>query len=186
MRFAAFQEFFSEIASTETRMLTLPETAPGYPPAGQYCFIEMFCMEPDCDCRNAMIGVYNIGQNGQFTEVTKLRFCWEDRAFYDNIRLDFRQDVLPDVFSDFFSNGKFDSYFVQQFGSMCYLNYDDHPSLRLESDYAKRIKRHYSLFKEHMVQTAKENKRTAVGRNEDCPCSSGEKYKRCCGSPRSR
>jgi uncharacterized protein YecA (UPF0149 family) len=24
---------------------------------------------------------------------------------------------------------------------------------------------------------------TKVGRNEPCPCGSGKKYKRCCGSP---
>ncbi|WP_082364086.1 SEC-C metal-binding domain-containing protein [Rhodopseudomonas sp. AAP120] len=27
--------------------------------------------------------------------------------------------------------------------------------------------------------------RTKVGRNEPCPCGSGKKYKRCCGSKRS-
>jgi uncharacterized protein YecA (UPF0149 family) len=66
---------------------------------------------------------------------------------------------------------------------MCYLNFNESPSLWLESDYAKRIKRHYSLFKEQIQKKAAEKRGSKVGRNEYCPCGSEKKYKKCCGTP---
>ncbi len=46
----------------------------------------------------------------------------------------------------------------------------------------------YDYFRPHRIREARRGAavarrtRTKVGRNEPCPCGSGEKYKRCCGS----
>jgi hypothetical protein len=114
-------------------------------------------MDPECDCRNAVITVCKEMEHEQFQEVTKLRFCWEDSDFYASIGLDFYHDGLPNVFRDLNARATpFEDFFIKQFGEACYLNFNERPSLRRESEYAKRIKRHYRLFKQHMVKVAKQ------------------------------
>lgn len=54
---------FPDIAKRETREITV--LPPGYPaaspriPPGRYGFVELYCVEPDCDCRRVMINVLN-------------------------------------------------------------------------------------------------------------------------------
>lgn len=149
MEFCSFNQVCPEVANNETRSVLFLEDVLRGPLAGKYHFIEIFCMDPDCDCHNAMIGVYREGAPGQFQEITKLRFCWEDRKFYNKMGLDFFQDELPGVFLDMGGKGSKNSkFFIKYFGDMCYENFHEKPSLRRETEYAKRVKKHYSLFKE--------------------------------------
>jgi hypothetical protein len=46
-------------------------------PAGAYLFMEMFCTEPDCDCRKVMMWVEHDGRY-----VALINYGWEDEAFY--------------------------------------------------------------------------------------------------------
>jgi len=182
MEFCSFHEVLPDIASTETRSIIFFIESPGDPPPGKYHFIEMFCTDPQCDCHNSIIAIYR-EHDGKFQEVTKLRFCWKDNAFYKSIGLDFFHDELPGVFPDFHKySTQFDDFFVKQFISMCYIDFDKYPSLRHESDYAKRIQRHYNLFKEYMVEKTMGRMGPKISRNEACPCGSGTKYKKYCKS----
>lgn len=184
MYFGPFQEFFPEKAAGETRHLTISVPLPGGPPVGTYCFIEMFCTAPQCDCRNAMIGVYKFEGIGKFEPITTLRFCWEDTAFYKKIELDFHQKRYPCVFADLHSGScQYDAFFSNVFEEMCYDISDDRSSIQ-ESAYAKRIKLHYDLYRGYLISKASEGKnksQSVMGRNELCSCGSGTKYKKCCG-----
>lgn len=77
-----------------------------------------------------------------------------------------------------------DDFFIKMKDLGALLNFNEPPSVRRESDYASRIKRHYSLFKDYMMNKAIGTNGSKAGRNEACPCGSGSKYKKCCASTR--
>jgi len=55
MPMAPFMERFRELGARETRSLTV--TGRSDLPDGDYGFIELYCNEPDCDCRRVTIVV---------------------------------------------------------------------------------------------------------------------------------
>lgn len=152
MEFCPFAEIFPEIASWETRNITFFTPTPGGPPLGKYFFMEMFCTNPKCDCHNAMIAIYREEPDQKFQEITRLRYCWKSNAFYERIGIYFNCNDLPGIFPDINQRGSpFDTFFIQKFGAQCYLNFDEkNSSLRTKTDYAKRIEKHYRLFKDEL------------------------------------
>lgn len=84
MTYVSFKELLPEIAKQETRSLRILQNLPGLPPVGQYMFIELFCTEFDCDCRNVIIIVFHVEKKEQ---VARLRYCWETQSYYDEICL---------------------------------------------------------------------------------------------------
>jgi uncharacterized protein YecA (UPF0149 family) len=44
------------------------------------------------------------------------------------------------------------------------------------------ILRKLARLRETVGRTAPLARRTKIGRNDPCPCGSGKKYKRCCGT----
>lgn len=178
MTFQPFQELLPEIAENETRSITILQNAPGLPPAGQYMFIELFCTELDCDCRNVMIVVFHV-ENDQ--QITRLRYCWETKSYYDQIDLDFREDV-PGVFVDFGYSSLYSKYFANAFKEMCYGN----ARAKNETEYAKRLKRHYQLFREQLKKSQQDSdeamQQMIPQPYSPCTCASGKKFKFCCKS----
>lgn len=175
MIYKSLQELLPQIAENETRSLTVLQSGLGLPPAGQYAFIELFCSDPDCDCRNVMIYVFHVEKQQQ---VTQLRFCWEKQSYYDRIGLDFRTD-LPAVFVDFGFSYPYSNYFADAFKKLCYG--DAHT--KVETEYAKRIKRHYEQFREQLKKDQKDieaAQRMIPEPYDPCPCASGKKFKFCC------
>jgi hypothetical protein len=79
MPFAAFRERCPEVASRETRTISVLPAAQLGVPAGDYHFIEMFCDEPGCDCRRVFFTVLSSTQK-QVQAV--IAWGWEERAFY--------------------------------------------------------------------------------------------------------
>lgn len=176
MTFQSFQELLPEIAEDETRSITILQNEPGLPPIGQYMFIELFCTELDCDCRNVMIVVFHVEKERQ---VAQLRYCWETKSYYDKIDLDFREDV-PGVFVDFGDLSPYSEYFADVLEEMCYGNTHS----KNETEFAKRLKRHYRQFREQLKknrQDADEAAQQMIPQPYNpCPCASGKKFKYCC------
>lgn len=56
MSHTAFGEFFPEIADKETRVVTVVDQAITGLPLGAYALIDLYCTNPDCDCRNVVAG----------------------------------------------------------------------------------------------------------------------------------
>lgn len=48
-------------------------------PDGEYSFIDMYCSDPGCDCRKAMIQVIH---NGRLVAI--INYGWESATFYKN------------------------------------------------------------------------------------------------------
>lgn len=176
MTFQSFQELLPEIAEDETQSITILQNEPGFPPVGQYMFIELFCNEIDCDCRNVMIVIFHVEKKRQ---IARLRYCWETKSYYEKIHLDFREDV-PGVFVDFGDLNSYSEYFADILKEMCYGNTHS----KNETEYAKRLKRHYLQFREQL----KKNQRDADEAAQQmipqsynpCTCASGKKFKFCC------
>ena len=79
MSHTAFGEFFPEIANKETRVVTIiDQTITGLPP-GAYALLDLYCTDPDCDCRNVYINVVHKGFSGPIATIT---YGWEDLSFY--------------------------------------------------------------------------------------------------------
>lgn len=75
-----FSQFFPQIAKHETRSITIVDdnNSNGLP-KGQYAFLELYCTDKNCDCRNVYIHVYN--HNGTALEAT-ISYGWEPLKFY--------------------------------------------------------------------------------------------------------
>jgi hypothetical protein len=79
MPYVAFYKRFPQIATRETRSVTiLRESDFGLPP-GDYGFVEMFCDEPGCDCRRVFF--YVVTPDGKEPEAV-ITYGWEPREFY--------------------------------------------------------------------------------------------------------
>ena len=66
---------------------------------------------------------------------------------------------------------------------LCYVNADEYTGTT-KSFETKNTGRRYNLCPSHYDEAIKElgdPTATKVGRNDPCPCSSGKKYKKCCG-----
>lgn len=46
-------------------------------PDGEYRFVDMYCIDPGCDCRKTIIRVFHNGKH-----VSTLNYGWESPAFY--------------------------------------------------------------------------------------------------------
>ncbi len=176
MLFQPFQELLPEIAENETRSITILQNAPGLPPLGQYMFIELFCTELDCDCRNAMILIYHVEKR---QTITRLRYCWETKSYYDRINLDFEGDV-PGIFVDIGFSGPYSEYFANVLKEMCL---DNEHSIN-DTDYSERLKKHYRLFRDKLkkkpLNVDKAAQLTIPHPYNPCTCASGKKFKFCC------
>ena len=79
MPFAPFYQLCPDVAQQETRTITVMENAELGLPAGDYSFIEMFCNEPNCDCRRVFLNVYSTTTKKTEALIT----CgWENLAYY--------------------------------------------------------------------------------------------------------
>jgi hypothetical protein len=75
---APFMERFRELGARETRSLTV--TGRSDLPDGDYGFIELYCNEPDCDCRRVTIVVLRPGTGWKFWAT--ISYGWESLDFY--------------------------------------------------------------------------------------------------------
>lgn len=73
-----FSSHFPGIAEKETRSVTLLGEQNGLPP-GEYAFLEFYCVDPECDCRNVMFNVIN--RKGE--HLATLNRCLDADGFKD-------------------------------------------------------------------------------------------------------
>ena len=74
-----FYERFAEVAARETRVVRLPQPDAGLP-AGGYAFAELYCTDPDCDCRRVLIQVWPEKPPGDI--LATINYGWESVEFY--------------------------------------------------------------------------------------------------------
>lgn len=180
-----FGEVDPEIASHETRVLTLLEPQRGVP-AGKYFILESYCADPACDCRRVMLSV--VEERHPTVSLASINYAFD------------ADDPDPGPFLDPLNPQC--AYAQGLMELITELSLSD-------SAYLARLERHYALTKqaaadpthpayatlrksftddidEYLKSPAGADARALisrlkVGRNDPCPCGSGKKYKACCG-----
>lgn len=173
-----FHAVFPRLALRETRNLTFPKGRPGLP-ADLYGLIELYCVEPGCDCRRVMLNVLS-ARTGEHVATINFGFGRDDEArgpFLDPLNVQSR--LSPALL----------------------VQVREH--LMEDPAYVARLERHYRMVKDALADptheihelvsrglTPEEELAEAeatlarvadrVGRNDPCPCGSGRKFKRCC------
>ncbi len=180
MSFSSFFEKFPDLVATEFRNIYIldNETTQHIPP-GNYAFLESFCEDTDCDCRNVMIHVITTDPVKVWA---KLRYGWETKKFYRDWCYGQDNELaqnFPGTCIDFLSpQNPISKEFLSIFTKI----------IKNDQPYAKRLETHYQMFKEKidnkpklkLIKNATYSSASKVGRNDVCPCGSGTKFKKCC------
>lgn len=181
MPYTAFFAKFPELAQRETRTL-IAINDPQLPP-GNYALHELYCDEPGCDCRRVFLNVFR-EQTGTFEAM--IAYGWESREFYVKWMGDDDPLVLDSLLGPALN-------LTSQTTPLSNVLLDRVKTVLKDRLYVERLKRHYRMFREEIEREALRGEladaeeqtvasRLKVGRNDACPCSSGKKFKRCCGA----
>lgn len=136
-----------------------------------YYVLDQYCTNPKCNCNDVVL-VFNTlkaqRDSCKFKFAMRLRFKTGKYSVEDKID-NLTDEELEDNFK----------YFIESLND---------PELKLFKERYSRMKRITSLLKqpsyeiEHTEPNNNHLNSTKVSRNEPCPCGSGKKYKKCCGS----
>ena len=139
MSHTAFGEFFPEIADRETRVVTIIDQAITGLTLGAYALIDLYCTDPDCDCRNVYINVVHKGFPGPIATIT---YGWEKLSYYKKWMGGEEDDfILRQFKGPSLVIGARQSQFANQWLRI----FED--ILQTDKAYANRLERHYHLVK---------------------------------------
>ena len=79
MPYVLFYQYFPELAKSETRSITILDQSSSGLPAGEYGFLEMYCDEPECDCRRVFLYVVSPPEEEPLAVIA---YGWENPEFY--------------------------------------------------------------------------------------------------------
>jgi len=174
-----FHELFPEIGLSETRSARVLQKDEKLP-ADSYGFVELFCVDPKCDCRRVMINVLSEDRPAHLATINHAfeppgpDAAMPDQTFLDPLNRQSRHSqALMDLFKKLLS---------------------------LDDAHRQRIERHYRMVKDALadpvhpihaiVRSAgaangtQKLARRAIDPYAPCPCGSGKKYKWCCHDKR--
>lgn len=140
MSHTAFGEFFPEIANKETRVVTIIDQAITGLPLGAYALIDLYCTDPDCDCRNVYIHVVHKGFPDPIATIT---YGWENLSYYKKWMGGEERD---DIHRQFKGPSLAIAARQSQFANQWLRIVED--ILQTDKAYANRIERHYHLVKD--------------------------------------
>ncbi len=143
MYMTPFLRLFPDLAMIEMRTATVEATVQDVDglPDGNYGFFELYCDDPECDCRRVMINV--ISRDTGAKVWATINFGWEDSPFYRAWSHD-----APDA--DKFAGASLDPLNAQTRHSPTLLALFN---LVLEdAAYIARLKSHYQMFKAALPQ----------------------------------
>lgn len=139
MSHIAFGEFFPEIAAKETRVVTVIDQAITGLPLGSYALIDLYCTDPDCDCRNVYIHVVREGFSGLIATIT---YGWENLAYYQEW-MGGRED--DDIVTQFKGPALAFGGVQSQYADRLLRIFEN--ILQTDKEYSDRLQRHYQLVK---------------------------------------
>jgi len=178
---APLQLLLPEVASHETRTLLVDGSRVSALPSGAYCFNELYCVKPGCDCRRVMLWVFRDEErvatlNHAFSP-DQDRDIGLEQTFLDPLH---RQSASAPALLDLFKR------------VVC------------DPAYQARLERHYRQVKDALADPAHAihdrlaaecpqmprpivRERVArpwepfdLGLKKPCSCGSGKRYKHCC------
>lgn len=143
-------------------------------PEGVYAFLELYCCNLDCDCKEVFIEItkQSAMNLGYFEMIEKplatLVYTWEkplsdhNPYFYNSDQLSEWSHAARQVFIDYVE-------VVPEYNKELAARY-----LKMKSDLGWRDNLNSNEPKSYVRTSSK------LGRNEPCACGSGKKYKKCC------
>jgi hypothetical protein len=132
-----FIDQFPDVAGRE--MLVLHVQQPGLPlPPGEYGFFELFCIDPDCDCRRTILQVRSPQFPGRI--LATINYGWESEAFY-NKRMPWDENAGREI-----TSASLDPLNPQSELADALLD-GFREYVRRDSFFPQQLKRHYKLFK---------------------------------------
>lgn len=140
MPFELLHARLPELAEAETRVITVlkKSAAADQLPSADYAFLEMFCNEPECDCRRVFFSV--VSSRTESPE-SIIAYGWESARFYQNW---FKQGTEEDITMLQKPNLNLGSPQSRHADAILQLFID---TLLPQTLYIERVKRHYKLFR---------------------------------------
>ena len=148
MFFVPFHEYFPDVSKGETRELYIKKQ-PGTKLLGGYGLLEMYCKDPDCDCRRVIL---NVVSEKELNTVAYINFGWESMAFY---RKWYGKDDVETI--EELKGPSLNALSPQSKYAPELLQFIKEFVLK-DKNYVNRLKRHYKMFKEKMrVENSHQN-----------------------------
>ncbi|MDZ7897354.1 MAG: SEC-C metal-binding domain-containing protein [Arcicella sp.] len=133
----------------------------------EYGLMDLYCLNPSCDCNKVTLQVIN-------DEYEEPLFTVEHNIKHNTFKLDDEEKVIV-------SNQKVQAILTEIKKEFI------EPKIKGIS-YAERYTRMRTVFKNFLTRRGIPQNYfpgtrlvATIGRNDDCPCGSGKKYKKCCG-----
>jgi hypothetical protein len=176
-----------DLAAKETRMITLFEQQGNIPP-GSYGLIELYCPDPDCDCRRVIINIVEKQHPATFLASIGYSFDRDEPdagPYLDplNDQCAYADDLLRMVKEIVLRDRRYVARLERHYATVKRAAADPtHPAYALLREAAESEEGWMSV----QEMDAMLGKRVSgppprdVGRNDPCPCGSGKKYKHCC------
>lgn len=183
MKLTSFFEMFPDLINKEFRNIFIENHS--VIPDGNYAFAEFYCDRSNCDCRKVMIRVMTAEDPNKTWAM--INYGWESEKFYkkwfrteDDDLYKLMMGTSLDAMTS--PKGSIPNALLSLFEDI--LSADKAYAKRLEDHYwkvkktakEKRAKKHQQNALEHRPSQTGEK----IGRNEDCLCGSGKKFKKCC------
>lgn len=136
---------------------------------GQWLVDDQYCVDPDCDCRETVL---------QFVHVPEPSAREQDIDGPAAVaRYDYRTGRVKTVARPAFKYPRLKRLIAAMKGA--------HPTF--DADVEKRHNTLKDLYRRALTKAEKDavpfvRQSAKIGRNDPCPCGSGKKYKKCCGS----
>lgn len=138
MPYSFFQSRFPHVAERETRTVTLLIPSKfNLPPAG-YAFLEMFCDEPECDCRRVFFSVVSSLRKEVLAVIA---WGWEEREFYVKWMGDNDPHAINDLMGPVLNLTSPQSNLAPALLDLF------REFLLQDTAYIERVKRHYEMFR---------------------------------------
>lgn len=147
MDYGPLLEKCPEVAKEETRQISIQNEG-GKLPKGRYLLFELFCTDPECDCRRVFLNVRHV-ESEQLMAV--IAYGWEDREYYrewfagdvpgNESLLEERPNMLDELKGPALNTGSLQSELAPAL-------LEKVESVLEDDDYVNRIERHYRMFKD--------------------------------------
>ena len=182
MQFVSFEEYFPEIAKRETREIVINRSSGTL--SGGYGLLEMYCTDPECDCRRVM---FNIVSEKEKSTVAVIGYGWENEKFYEKWYGEKSNSIIKELKGASLNSASRQTKYAPEL-----LDVIKNGVLK-DEDYVVRLKKHYKIFKQKLEKAKVDSEEddeegltivkstVKIDRNDPCPCGSGKKYKKCCG-----
>ncbi len=143
MPYASFHHYFPEIAEKETRTMTIIRDDDVIPKSS-YGLVELYCNDPDCDCRRVFFDIYD-WERGKSMAV--IAYGWESAEFYRKwLRRD-DPETIRELQGPILNFGSPQFKFAPAFLKLV------KGVVLSDPVYIERLKSHYQVFKEKVDPT---------------------------------